>query len=564
MRSLHQFALALALSTTLSQAHAYDERSVRNSTNQEIFKVRFYGIGDGNYSGQSEPESSAWNLDASQKNKILSAVGYWADILHPLPGLGPAILNVGTVEDVNAFGGSPQASIDDSTDQNTILYTLLNLQFNRENIPPDELEAGAHGLFVMGRLDYDTTLSNPPSVIPLTGRSEIEPIAYHEIAHGLGILSSISNTAGDFTPHFNKPLNVWDTFLRDDNGHGAQPGQAVLCQGCNTTYDPNAFDARKNQTYFEGPNVAQVLQGAMRGVPVSVYVFNPDGSFRGIDNDYMSHLELKNSLMSHQSYRNYTNFMEAELAVLQDLGYSIDRRQFYGRSVYGSGLSLVNTQGYFARNASGTAYLPGYYNTAQRGIGLHVYGSDNTITQAADILTQGAGAVGIRVDGENNNIVVAPSTRIHSNGYYGQGLLFAYGKNHTLVQRGTVQALGTGGVGLRFDFGQNALGQLAADTRGSYIFKQRGVDQPLLDELNGPLVSRADITGSIAGKRAAIYISGNALVGSINFMQGARIQGDIVSDYNQQDGMGNQRLTRLSFGQKTDAQGRDRHRRPWL
>ena len=96
-------------------------------------------------------------------------------------------------------------------------------------------------------------------------------------------------------------------------------------------------------------------------------------------------------MMSHRAYSNYTTFLEVELAVMQDLGYKIDRRAYFGRSVYGNGWTINNTNGYFARNSDGTAYLNNTYSTVPLGVGLHIYGSNNTVTQSANILTRGTG-----------------------------------------------------------------------------------------------------------------------------------------------------------------------------
>ncbi|MCR4146742.1 autotransporter, partial [Alcaligenes faecalis] len=336
----------------------------------------------------------------------------------------------------------------------------------------------------------------------------------------------------------------------DDNGNPAQADQKILCNGCDTSYDPDAFDLRQDKGFLIGANIEQVLAGGLRGVPVKI--LRENGS---IDNNFMSHIELRNSVMSHQRYRNYSGFMEAELAALQDIGYTIDRANFFGRSIYGDGLELVNTQGFFARNAEGTQYLPGQYNRSTLGLGLHIYGSNNQIRQAADLLAAGSGGAGIRIDGENNTLVIDPGVKIYADGLNGQGIQFAYGRGHTLVHRGDIQATGPQGVGLRFDFGTNSLGNVV-ERRGSYIRSIQGVDQALLPELNGPLVQQADISGRVAGQEAAILISDNAYVGRINLMQGAQIEGDIISHYAERDNHNQLRLTTLSFGQAADTMGR--------
>ena len=543
-------ALALCLTTPHIAVYALETRTVENAQGKTVFEVRFFDMDDGHY---EEQHSSQWPWNPTYKDHILAGIGYWTEIIQPQGSNPPTIINIGTDDEPgNAFGGSPIANDGNSA------YTLMQQNLQGQSVNPGDLALGAHGFFGLGPSDYTDyyTLSQTP----LSGKDDVFNTAIHEIAHGLGLANSVEESddrpmadLDKVMPRFEQHLDSWAMLLVDDNRQPARPGQAVLCEGCDNPYDPEAFDARRDDVYLVGPNIAQVMQGSMPGVPVKM-LSTIDDELQ-VDRNYMSHIELRNSMMSHQSYRNYTGFMEAELAVLQDIGYTIDRAKFFGRSIYGDGLDVVNEQGFYARNPGGTAYLPGQYSTALLGLGLHIYGSHNRVRQTADLLATGPGGTGVRVDGEGNTLIIDRGVRLHGNGSYGQGIQFAYGRNHALIHRGDIEALGENGVGLRFDFGANALSN-NVEHRGSWIRTVSNAPAKMLPELQGPLVSQADISGRIAGRQAAIYMSGNAYVGQINLMDGARIEGDIVSRYNERDDNGQQRLTTLSFGKKADAQGR--------
>lgn len=204
--------------------------------------------------------------------------------------------------------------------------------------------------------------------------------------------------------------------------------------------------------------------------------------------------------MSHQFYRNYNTLMEAELAALQDIGYTIDRRNFYRYSVYGDGLTITNNNPYFAA-----------------------------------MLT-------VRI--------ISPIAIIQL--LWGWAYMFMVAKTPLLRMQ-------IYGIAVSFDFGHNARGD-GKGYRGSYILD---LEPSLSDkynaiyqELNGALVSGFDVTGRVAGQKAAIFMSENAYVEEINIMQGAGIFGDIISDYEQFDDNHNLRLTELRFGLEADAQGR--------
>jgi subtilase-type serine protease len=551
MKTLGPLAIALALAFPASSSKAQEIRPALRPDGTHIFDARFFNMGDGYFMEEQDegeeapsPKESTWNLSSLQKDKIFEAIRYWGELITPVPGQLPGIINIGTSNrEGNAAGGSDPQQVGD--------MNLTQIQAAIQGHPVDQLTFGSHAMFYMGRMNWDTLENVLPSQLPRAGDVDLTAVAFHELAHGLGISSSIANKEDDEaqnTPHFGERLNSFDMHIRNSNGDAPKAGQAVLCIPCANPIDDEAFDMRDDRGYFVGAHVEEVLQGAMPGIPLKIL------TSEGAIDDYMSHLELKNSLMSHQNYRNYTNFMEAELAVLQDMGYDIDRRNFFGYSIYGDNGNIDNHRGFFKRGTDGTTYL-GEYNTSTLGLGLHIYGKQNTVLQQGDLLSIGTGGAGIRVDGSDNVVIIPADTRVHANGLNGRGVMFTYGKNHVLVQQGDVQATGEYGIAASFDFGNNALGN-KDDYRGSFIHTgERANEEDLSQELNGALVDRFDLTGSLAGKSAAIFISENALVNQINVMRGASIQGNIYSNYAERDQEGQLRLTTLSFGRLPDGHG---------
>lgn len=541
-------ASALALILATGSASALDVRSLSGDT---LFTIRFHDEGE-IFEDDEEPRRSSRTLTDSQKADIVRGVKGWAERIKAAPGARPAVINVGTIDDATASAASPLLRTGEQSSMNALQLVLRNQLDAQQDA---KLKASGDLTIEVGTYDFAEG-NGLPSQLPASDKMDFVATIFHEVAHGLGISTDTegdAETGEPFPARLGDYPNPWMRGLRDDNGNAGQPGAPILCDGCDNAFDENGFDVRNDQGHFVGKNVSEVLEGALPGVPVKMQHENLLGE-SSVDSDMMSHLELKNSLMSHQDYRNYTTFMEAELAVLQDLGYDIDRRNFFGGSIYGNDKVLVNKKGYGARNAQGTAYIPGRYSATELGLGLHVYGSRNTISQQADLLTRGAGAAGIRVDGGANALIIPKGTKVHADGLNGRGIMFAYGKDHRLAVAGDVQAMGEQGIGVSFDFGNNAMGN-AENYRGSHINTEQGDNLPVPDEIDGALVSAFDLTGRVAGKRHAIYMSPNALVDRINIMQGARVEGSIRSDYAERDDADRPRLTRITFGEAADASG---------
>lgn len=555
---------ALTSGTFLTTAvWAQEKYDFHDSSGQSFITAKYYSVNDGPFG--ADGNSSTWNLSSFDVGQLNFAIEHWAEIIQVIPGASPAIFNIGTMDVYNAFAYSPVAFEQEGA------LTKVQAALTGQNA--GELINGGQGFIQIGTLPW-STVEYTPSQLPLTAEISLTATMIHEIGHALGISSNFQGDEqddGSALIYIDENPNSWISHLYDDNGQKSRPDQIVWCSFCdNIAIDDDGeplgpqdiFDVRNNSAYFGGAHVDEVLAGAMAGVPLSM-VYSFDASRPDIP--FLAHIELKNSLMSHQPYRNYTNFMEAELGILQDLGYKIDRRNFFGYSVYGDGQTFVNDNPFFGRDADGTEYIENTYNNSTLGLGLHVYGSNNTISQRADLLSSGAGGAGIRLDGSSNNLTILPGTHVYADGLNGLGVMFAYGKDHSFIQRGDIQAMGENGVGVSFDFGHNAMGDDGpfGETRGSYIL--RG-DQSLSrytpealeaawSEINGPLVSTFDLTGRVAGNKAAIFMSDNAYVEQINVMRGASITGSIISNYEEVDETGDLRLTTLKFGNAADDGG---------
>lgn len=527
-----------------------------------FFRLNFYAPSDGVVSfddGVSGELSACSDLDfsASEISAFRTAFDYWGLVLGDGIHLSePVALSVFRFAD---------------EDDNAAAYSFCNADTGQLLVYEGLLGAGdISGKAGLITLDspigghYTGVMHSLPQNDPYT--IDLSSVILHEVMHAIGMMANANEReSGEWQFVEDVPLTKWEAGLRDATGKPAAPGMTIrpAADEGETSESDFLTDGLSSESgvYFTGPHVEEVLDGALiafpdggagvdpvPGLPVNGWdVTAWDENFAPVSGEAeLSHIELQNSLMSHQSWRNWNTPMEAELAMLQDLGYQLDRKAWFGHSIYASGQEgslrgVVNDKPYYARNAAGTDWLWGAPSKTPWGVGLHIYGSYNDVTQTADLLTIGDYALGIRTDGTGNVVRIAPGAAVRSDGVEGYGILVSYGKNHRVVQQGTVTALGAGGVAARFDFGTNMLGNENSQLRGSYIFTQHAgedggewltaISSAVHIGLDGALVERYDLTGTLAGRKAAIWIGSTALVREINVMQGASISGDIVSQW---------------------------------
>ena len=604
-------ALYFAASVNFSPADAMTTSDVGFNGNN-IFKIYYYGAEDSdnepvvNYFTEFDTarfrftKPLVYTLKDDIKEGLNQAFKQWAEILEPgAKNKKPVQYFVVTNDVHNASARSESQTYGVNTGNPDFLRDAIQNGSNIEwletidsivDSSSQNSAARGYGIIIIGQNmgkdegDGRYGFVTPKGLLPVAQEMngiDIIPVMFHEIGHSLGIGAKNSF---EFRPSLGilyrfsddaANANSYAAHLYDQTGRRADKSnlwimtpksyEQVMNNGTpedikefegNTFIvdDINALTGRNGKTYltFRGDNVTEVLDGKtftdpngnqVSGIPINMWEGSPD----------FSHIDLERSLMSHQHYRSYNNLMEAELALLQDIGYKIDRKNFYGHSIYNNGQTLTNTQGFSARNAEGTAYVDGY-NTATYGVGLHVYGSNNNITQAGNIYAAGDASVGVRVDGVNNTVTVAKDTEVHGDGKNGTGVFAAYGKNHTINIDGTVTANGEGGVGVWAEFGTNSIGA-TTEYRGSYMRYKREVkdgqitkmynvglndidhgsdDFSFSDLQNGDLndkMATINVNGSIEAADSAIFIGEESFVDNINLNEGAKLKGNITNSW---------------------------------
>lgn len=558
----------LVLSANL--ALAYDTTIIYNG-NKPIFQLDFYSKGEKLYFWL-ETQTSSYALSKEQKNEIIRAAQFWANIIgENAKNLNPIPIGVNTMEIENASALSYE--VFNNPIFNRVLQgesiDAIRKELEDEDIPLKYSQYLGH--ISMGRLDW--YIAPHPSTLPQNGNQfDTFSTFTHELFHALGLLSAKNIENNQVFIH----LNNFGDHLYDSNGVKAEQdtrvvktqdevdealskGEKVFLIDPNRANQTDSLSNANGHTYFIGENVLEVIKNAklgydgINGIPINGW----EGDILDV-----SHVELDNSLMSHQNWRNYLFYMEAELALLQDLGYEFDRKLYYGDSIYESDLKdWQSNHGYFARKDG--EWLEGVYNPTEYGVGLHIYGKNNTVTQNHDILSSGVAASGIRIDGTNNKLTISNGIKVHTLGDYSNALLIAYGKEHIIHQNGELKATGKDGIAININFGDNMLGN-SNEYRGSYMFSGNDYDlehpddmKDMLDfyNLNGALVDTLNLssTSSNIGSLASIYIADNAYVKTINIAKNANIEGNIISNWNPNDDKlldeyKNQFFTELNFG----------------
>ena len=557
-------AIYLCFVFTVATAFAYDTVPVAGDGYSYLFNIYKKGEDTG-VESEGKTVVGAFEVLNNYRLPLFKAGQSWASVITGATA-APVSYIIVAEDDFNAGAYSPYTEVEELPYRVTMVNAAIN---ELTPVGEPDMEISTDGIILVGKgtsesypgwKSYDGYHSLNRSLYP-----DLTVVMLHEVMHSLGVSTGVAaynEEEGDETAYFSPEggaLSIYDKNLRlyqgsmtdpfdPDSELAPAPGMAV---GKEEEFDIDAYSP-----YYVGENTLKVL-GQNDDYDDARAAIIANGGFTDYSEYYtrferpnvygmpihpmdgngeagpdLSHLELRNSFMSHQGYRNWLVPMEAELAVLKDVGYDIDLRRHFGKSYYLNNITDTFTGGF--SEWDGSAYT-GAPSDVTQAVGVHIYGNNNTITQASDILTAGDGSFGVRIDGVNNTYTLKTGQDIQADGTDSIGLGVTWGSGHqvTVESGAEVSANGKDGVAVAFDFGDNLLGGYDTDKGSySYYYDPLEVNIDPEAETSAALVSKFNVAGTLTGEQAAILIGNNAHVEDINLLDGAQINGDIISQWN--------------------------------
>lgn len=512
-----QFDLHSSASLDVGTPEAHISNAIAADQRADLADVRPEG-----YTASAQPA-----LKGSALHKAKSDTSDVIDTVSEVAGKTMAMVGV-KEETANAWRGVGKQDED--------IAMRAEIFENRSTVAVDDADNQSTGL--EGSDDATTQLSASDREIygAVSKPEQVEDVA--KIALGQPTIRPVSEAEIVATAIFNGKNNVKS--LQETDLQEVAKQRRIQLQGeldDDKDDEPSAYkDTVASHTPTAVEQMAAGLKHELYGIPVSF-------SITGKPN-----LDLRNTILSSDQYKNYSMLTELEIAMLSDLGYRMEPREFYGTSIY----SFGNPGFRIARNVrnnyslydheSGT-YDPKLPSRVPLGTGVHIYGSYNDVMHGSKVSSVGTGAVGVRIDGKGNYYYQTPKSSIVVAGKEGIGLAFTYGRDNDAYISGYVGALGEGGIGVKVDMGSNIYSDLI-EYRGSYS-RVRTIDYlqktstraqasevELTDELKGPQVEDLIIDGVVEGERAAIYIDESSFVRNIHVTANAVVNGGIYSIWN--------------------------------
>ncbi|MDO4921616.1 MAG: autotransporter outer membrane beta-barrel domain-containing protein [Phascolarctobacterium sp.] len=413
--------------------------------------------------------------------------------------------------------------------------------------------------FIIYNTNGDLNAYDLPRAANIYSASDIFKTTLHELTHSLGMADVVVKTS-DGEYKWSDTLNSYSQHLYDIYGTQAKGGQRIVITKtpAESQKDENIFyicapgtDVKEIKSVtFHGENVDALTNG--EGIPILGALTRAANPKEYLSNgSSLSHNNLAISYCNYGALTTSSMITELDLAMLQDMGYKIDRSKYFGKSYLQYGGDGKTSSAVNEKNFTSDRML---------AVGTHIYRNNLKLTQKGDIVIapqnpqdffSSLAGCGVMISGANNTVNIPQSTNISVSGAAGAGIGVNYGANNTINIAGSIKADGYDGIGLLIASGyENYFSEEAfystrivdgddpdylasvkaqwAELAANNAELQKITEQSIEDN-KGFSVEQLNITGSLEGDRAAIYVTETNFIKEINVMGQGQIIGDITS-----------------------------------